>query len=131
MRDANKVAKEIAMSKRPESEEEGLRLTDHRYGRVAMLAIQRIRHLFETKDHYLHQAKESGKKNRQEAKARKDQSTNGYRSLVGSNASGATNASQSISQLPLCSKSMRKIAQDRPRWNSQVEPRQQPRPRQS
>ena len=73
MRDANKVAKEIAMSKKPESEEEGLRLTDHRYGRVALLAIQRIRHLLETKDHYLHQAKESGKKNRQEAKARKDQ----------------------------------------------------------
>ena len=70
-KDAGKTAKEIALSLRPIREEEELRLMDQRYNKIATLAIARIKHLLETKEHYLHQSRETGKQNRQKAKERK------------------------------------------------------------
>ena len=53
--------------------QEELKVTDQRYQKIAPLAIQRIRHLFEDKGHFLHEAKETGKKNREQARAAKSQ----------------------------------------------------------
>ena len=72
-KDANKTAKEQALSIRPYKEEEELRLTDQRYNKIAPMAIARIRYLLETKEHYLNQAREAGKKNRQATQERKQQ----------------------------------------------------------
>ena len=69
MKDATKAAKEVAMSIRPEGLEEELKVTDQRYQKIAPLAIQRIKHLFEDKGHFLHEAKETGKQNRAQARA--------------------------------------------------------------
>ena len=48
-------------------------MTDQRYQKIAPLAIQRIKHLFEDKGHFLHEAKETGKQNRAQARAAKSQ----------------------------------------------------------
>ena len=63
----------MALSHRPEQEEADLRLTDQRYNKIAPLAISRIKYLLETKDHFLHQVRESGRINRQKAKEKKAQ----------------------------------------------------------
>ena len=73
MKDATKAAKEVAMSLRPEALEEELKVTDQRYQKIAALAIQRIKLLFEDKSHFLHEAKETGKKNREQAREAKKQ----------------------------------------------------------
>lgn len=64
---------EMALSLRPESEEDDLRLTDQRYQKIAPLAVQRIRFVIEQKDYFLNQSRETGKANRQKAKERKAQ----------------------------------------------------------
>lgn len=73
MKDATKAAKEVAMSIRPERLEAELKLTDQKYQKIAPMAIQRIKHIFEDKSHFLHEAKESGKVNREQARAAKSQ----------------------------------------------------------
>ena len=70
-RDANKTAKELALSMKPIREEEELRITDQRYYKIAAKAIERIKFLLESKDHYLNSARETGKENRQKAKEKK------------------------------------------------------------
>ena len=70
-RDASKTAKEQALSIRPVKEEAELRIRDQRYNKIAPLGIDRIRFLLESKDRYLNQARETGKKNRQTAKEKK------------------------------------------------------------
>ena len=72
-KDTSKVAREIALSQRPEQKEADLRLTDQRYNKIAPLAISRIKYLVATKDHFLHQVRESGRINRQKAKEKKAQ----------------------------------------------------------
>lgn len=67
------LAKEMALSLRPEAEEESLKITDQRYRQVAPLAIQRIKYLMETRDHFLKQDREKGKANRQKARDQKAQ----------------------------------------------------------
>ena len=71
--DANKVAREIALSIKPTELEAELTMTDGRYVRIAHLAIKRIRHLLEDKDHFLHQARQAGKENRKKARETKTQ----------------------------------------------------------
>ena len=73
LQDANKVAREIALSIKPVELEAELKLTDRRYVRIAHLAIKRIRHLLEEKDHFLHQARQTGKENRKKARDTKAQ----------------------------------------------------------
>ena len=71
MRDANKVAKEIALSLRPEELEAEMKVADKRYAKIAHLAIKRIRHLMESPDHFLHQARQKGRETRRLAQERK------------------------------------------------------------
>ena len=72
-RDANKTAKEMALAMKPVREEEELWIIDQRYYKIAAKAIERIKFLLETKDHYLNKARETGKENRQKAKEKKHQ----------------------------------------------------------
>ena len=60
-------------TQKAEALEEELKVTDQRYQKIAPLAIQRTKHLFEDKGHFLHEAKETGKKNRAQAREAKSQ----------------------------------------------------------
>ena len=67
-KDANKAAMEVAISRRPNSQEQELRDQDRKYNRIAPLAAQRIKYLFVTPDHFFHEQKTAGKENRQKTR---------------------------------------------------------------
>ena len=67
-KDANKAAMDLAISRRPHSQEQELREQDKKYNRVAPLAAQRIKYLLETPDHFIHEQKTAGKENRQKTR---------------------------------------------------------------
>ena len=71
MADAAKAAKEVALSMQPLEQEKELLEQDQRYKRIAPLAIQRIKHLLSDKQHFLHEARETGKQKRVEARTNK------------------------------------------------------------
>lgn len=73
MKDATKVAKEVALSHRPTDLEEELPITDKRYAKIAPSAIQRTWHLLEDPEHFMHQAQEAGKERRKQARDKKNQ----------------------------------------------------------
>ena len=104
LKDADKVAKEIALSKRPETEEEELCITDQRYQKIAVLAIQRVRRLIDTKDHFLNQVRETRPKRRktscssQLGTKRWRRRTNGWQSQGASSVKDAKSASPSTSK---------------------------------
>ena len=64
-KDANKAAQEVAISRRPLTQERELREQDRKYNRIAPLAAQRIKYLLDTADHFLREHKTTGKENRQ------------------------------------------------------------------
>ena len=70
-KDANRAAKEFALSKQPVAIEQELQEQDQRYGQYAPMAAARIRFLLETQDHFLHGKKATGKEQRQEAREEK------------------------------------------------------------
>ena len=70
-KDANRAAKEFALSKKPVAIEQELQEQDQRYGQYAPLAAARIRFLLETQDHFLHGQKATGKEQRQKAREEK------------------------------------------------------------
>ena len=59
--DATKAATEVALSLRPLEEEALLKQQDEKYKRIAPLAIKRVQHILDNKDHFMHQARETGK----------------------------------------------------------------------
>eukprot|EP00913_Durusdinium_trenchii_P035843 g33540.t2 len=59
--DATKAATEVALSLRPLEEETFLQQQDEKYKRIAPLAIKRVQHILDNKDHFMHQARENGK----------------------------------------------------------------------
>ena len=67
-KDANRAAKEFALSKQPVAIEQELQQQDQRYGQYAPLAAARIRFLLETQDHFMHGQKATGKEQRQKAR---------------------------------------------------------------
>lgn len=114
MKDATKVAKEVVLSLRPIKLEEELRITDQRYAKIACLTIQRIRYLLETKDHFLHNAREEGKFRRKQARDKKSQlfldignstaapGTNKMPKAKGCSTNNARRGSQSIASMLIC-----------------------------
>ena len=65
--DAIQPAKEVDLSLRPHELEE-LQSPDHRYQRIAPLSAQRVRYLLEECTHLMHQAHETGKEKRKQAR---------------------------------------------------------------
>ena len=70
-KDANKAAMEVAISRRPLDQERELREQDRKYNRVAPLAVQRIKYLLDTPDHFIHEQKAMGKEKRQKTRDEK------------------------------------------------------------
>ena len=73
MMDATKAAREVALSLQPLEKEKELRAQDQRYKRIAPQAIQRIKHLLSDKQHFLNEARETGKQKRDEARTEKQE----------------------------------------------------------
>ena len=59
--DAGKAAKEVALSQQPASQEREPHQQDKKYQRIAPLAVQRIRHILEDRNQFMHEAREKGK----------------------------------------------------------------------
>lgn len=72
-----KLAKEIALSLQPQSQEQELQEQDKKYQRIAPLAIARVKHLLADKSHYTHEARETGKQKRHQAREHKREIYNG------------------------------------------------------
>ena len=70
-KDANRAATEFALSKQPHEVEQELQEQDQRYKQFAPMAAERIRFLLETRDHFMHGQKASGKELRQKARDEK------------------------------------------------------------
>lgn len=74
--DATKAATEVALAYQPKAEEATLKEQDNKYKKIAPLAIQRIRYLLGTKDHFMHQEREKGKTLRTQTQEQKKQAYN-------------------------------------------------------
>ena len=70
-KDSNKAAMEVAISKRPLDQEKELREQDRKYNRVAPIAVQRIKYLLDSPEHFIHAQKKSGKEQRQKTRDQK------------------------------------------------------------
>ena len=74
--DATKAATEVALAYQPKVEEAILQEQDKKYQKIAPLAVQRIRYILDTKDHFTHQARETGKTLRSQTQEQKKQAYN-------------------------------------------------------